>query len=44
MLKEILLDNSVYYLAITFTVSTLHSVFEWLAMKNGNKSFNLFHY
>ncbi|KAL4476429.1 hypothetical protein ABPG74_010162 [Tetrahymena malaccensis] len=32
--KEILGDNNPYYLAITFTVSILHSVFELLAVKN----------
>ncbi|EAR88140.2 cleft lip and palate transmembrane protein (macronuclear) [Tetrahymena thermophila SB210] len=32
--KEILGDNNPYYLAITFIVSILHSVFELLAVKN----------
>lgn len=34
MIKEMLVDNSPYYLAVTFTVSILHSLFEFLAMKN----------
>ncbi|KAL4493933.1 hypothetical protein ABPG72_021950 [Tetrahymena utriculariae] len=32
--KEILGDNNPYYLAITFIVSILHSIFELLAVKN----------
>lgn len=36
MIKDMLVENSPYYLAVTFIVSILHSVFEFLAMKNGN--------
>lgn len=35
ILKEMLVENSPYYLAVTMIVSTLHSLFEFLAMKNG---------
>lgn len=35
-LKEALLDTSPYLLGITVCVSILHSVFEFLAFKNGN--------
>lgn len=37
MIKEMLVENNPYYLAITFAVSILHSLFEFLAMKNGKK-------
>eukprot|EP01017_Pseudomicrothorax_dubius_P030050 TRINITY_DN3705_c0_g2_i2.p1 TRINITY_DN3705_c0_g2~~TRINITY_DN3705_c0_g2_i2.p1 ORF type:complete len:357 (+),score=98.54 TRINITY_DN3705_c0_g2_i2:988-2058(+) len=33
-LKEILTDNNPYMIGITFTVSILHSIFEFLATKN----------
>lgn len=31
-----LVENNPYYLAVTFIVSILHSLFEFLAMKNGD--------
>lgn len=34
MIKEMLTENNPYYLALTFVVSMLHSLFEFLAMKN----------
>lgn len=35
-LKEAFLETSPYLLALTIIVSLLHSVFEFLAFKNGN--------
>eukprot|EP01029_Cantina_marsupialis_P028146 TRINITY_DN7750_c0_g2_i1.p1 TRINITY_DN7750_c0_g2~~TRINITY_DN7750_c0_g2_i1.p1 ORF type:complete len:643 (-),score=166.26 TRINITY_DN7750_c0_g2_i1:103-1827(-) len=32
--KRILIDNNIYFLALTFIISTLHSVFDFLAFKN----------
>jgi len=34
LIKDMIVDNNPYYLAVTMIVSTLHSVFEFLAMKN----------
>ena len=35
-IKEMVLEANPYLLAITFLVHMLHSVFEFLALKNGN--------
>ena len=34
-LKQMLLDTNPYLLALTITISIVHSVFEFLAFKNG---------
>lgn len=34
-LKEAILDTNPYLLALTFVISILHSIFEFLAFKNG---------
>jgi hypothetical protein len=34
-MKRMLIDTNPYLLAVTFTVSLLHSVFDLLAFKNG---------
>jgi len=35
--KHMLLDNHPYMLALTFAVSLLHMIFDYLAFKNGTK-------
>jgi hypothetical protein len=34
-LKEAILDTNPYLLGLTFLISVLHSIFEFLAFKNG---------
>ena len=36
MIKEMLYDNDPIFVGITITVSFLHTIFEFLALKNGN--------
>jgi len=36
-LKEAMLDTNPYLLGMTFVVSIVHSIFEFLAFKNGNE-------
>lgn len=40
-LKEAMLDTNPYLLGITFIVSIVHSVFEFLAFKNGTVFFSI---
>ena len=35
-IKKMLLESNPYLIAITFFVSILHSIFDFLAFKNGN--------
>jgi hypothetical protein len=35
MIKEMLAETNPYYLGLTFSVSSLHSVFEILSVKSG---------
>lgn len=39
-LKEAMLDTNPYLLGMTFIVSVVHSIFEFLAFKNGQLVFN----
>lgn len=41
-LKEAFLDTNPYLLALTFVVSILHSIFEFLAFKNGETAFHIY--
>ena len=38
-LKEAMLDTNPYLLGMTFIVSVVHSIFEFLAFKNGNNTY-----
>ena len=40
-IKEAFLETNIYLLILTFVVSIIHSIFEFLAFKNGKK-LNLF--
>ena len=41
-LKEAMIDTNPYLLGITLIVSIVHSVFEFLAFKNGTRSFSFY--
>ena len=38
-LKEAMLDTNPYLLGLTFIVSVIHSIFEFLAFKNGTRQY-----
>ncbi len=38
-IKEAFLETNIYLLVLTFVVSIVHSVFEFLAFKNGEEEF-----
>ena len=40
MIKEMLYDNDPIFVGITLIVSFLHTIFEFLAFKNGKYKFN----
>lgn len=42
-LKEAMLDTNPYLLGMTFVVSVVHSIFEFLAFKNGSLKTCVFH-
>jgi Cleft lip and palate transmembrane protein 1 (CLPTM1) len=39
-IKEMIMETNLYLVATTMIVSFLHSIFEFLAIKNGNTSLN----
>ena len=43
-LKEAMLDTNPYLLGMTFVVSIVHSIFEFLAFKNGNEKLYMFNF